>query len=787
MRRKPVLTCLFALLVGVAAFMARSTARAQEPQNAHARFSAVPEWTGTFTWRDHWEHDVPGIAWSKERLDASAQGTVHLHRRNESSDAERVIWDGTVDGTMTYDFEGRHQDGPPSSAEGSRIERGSGKLESTDASGVGASLDMDLSRGTWNFGLANVFVPTRQVTTSTCCADTGRVTKTETEDLAQGPALAGDDKPLPGSGLTLSGRGRITRDNGYTEYSYTLTPVGTDEDVKVSIEGCTDVLVGGVSQVDALGVPRGGKYTWSIDPPGAFTVQGTASSATATLSAKGPGRATLKVEYTAPNGKKAQGSRPASSVKLISVNGGGPIPRLGLYDAKGQPHSAAQTVPLQVEPGGGGDLLCFPPANPALLTAVPQGASLLLQGVREGRTTIQPETRCGVKTGPAFTVDVVPCDNEVIAQLTAEQKSLRGRLDSNRQQQTGITGDEEFDRAAREGAADIEKLAVKTGDVIASTLTASKVSGAKATESVKEVMDAASYVKLANDAINGRYDKVAFSTVLKGIGNAAKNPGASALLKGLGDASKLAGLAKKFYDAADAAQKVGRDLGTMAGAADRLAELEEQARITQADYDRVYQLLNNLCKSSSPPPEEKAKPAAPGEPKPAAGTKKAAGGVPQQEPPAAKKPAGAEKPEPKTGGPVTTDPPPPPAAASRPAIPMCTCSTAAGNQSVSVSGAKGVAVVLKGHSGCVSDFENAARSFAKEFETFDAAVTRLGAMAGSSGDEFERARAEEAPKIEAFAGKVEAFGHIAEKSQAATDGCLRSTFESSIQTIRVRY
>src|SRR4029453_3020311 len=105
---------------------------------------------------------------------------------------------------------------------------------------------------------------------------------------------------------------------------------------KVELGTCAHVGRGASTEVQAKPSPAGGVLTITSDP--AATVSVAVHGNSATVTGATPGRATLTARYVL-NGQTATATLPASSIELVSVNGGAPIPRLGLYGVDGLPNS----------------------------------------------------------------------------------------------------------------------------------------------------------------------------------------------------------------------------------------------------------------------------------------------------------------------------------------------------------------------------------------------------------------------------------------------------------------
>src|SRR6201999_417543 len=103
--------------------------------------------------------------------------------------------------------------------------------------------------------------------------------------------------------------------------------------------------------------------------------------------------------------------------ELISVNGGTPIPKLGLYGADGLPSSKVYRFPVVTNPADAGDLLSFSAADSAVVSVVNGRADVGIQPVRTGRTTLQAKTACGAPIGPPVEIVIAACDKDVQTEI----------------------------------------------------------------------------------------------------------------------------------------------------------------------------------------------------------------------------------------------------------------------------------------------------------------------------------------------------------------------------------
>ncbi len=603
--------------------------------------------------------------------------------------------------------------------------------------------------------------------------------------------------PIPGTGW-ITGHydpqnpdviaGTFTEQQGEHTYvvSLNLRRGAPPEKDKVSVVlngACESIAVGEAINVTAVGTPAGGTFRFWAEPGNAVEVMPLAAAAM--VRAVAPGSETLHVEYTAPDGSKAKSSQPLSCVRVATLNGGAPL-QIGLHDVDGRRLDGVRTVSVEAEPGPAS--LVYRAADAAIVGLAPTTSALQVQGVRVGQTTVQAYTSCGQPVGAPLDVEVVPCDDRVTGELRTRERMLRLRLDSNRRQQTEVTGDDEFERASREGPENIANFARKTAEL---TMVIGSMR-AKPTDNISQFSDVYSWYTAAEDAVNGDYRGSALTSVITSLKNA--------------HAKALAGAIKTAHEAAEAARKLGRDLGTAKGAADRLDELERQGRETQAELEEVWRVLYQVCrreKTGEPPPrgEEGEAGQPPHEPD--------TGPEPREPRQATEPEAGksSEPPAPQTGDPeattdrATEDAPPPsdevvveppsadPPTSSGPSgvygTGLCGCTTASANPAIPLP------VRLGGMKNCVDGFRiGTLEPLHQELQALEGLVGKLESIAARP--EAEPPEQLDALRAEGWGGErreraTGLFAEVEEYTSASCGPVLEDTFRATVESIRVKY
>ncbi len=284
---------------------------------------------------------------------------------------------------------------------------------------------------------------------------------------------------------TVDGPEFITKESSM---EVTIRPYKEPDKPEIVLYGCSDLETEEQGNVIASGKPEGGTFRFWAEPSSMLTVETDGSSAN--LTGASPEKGTLFVEYTTPEGKTNQTSQPASCVKVENYNGGQDIPQIALYDIDGKKLPGIKNVSLSMNPEGGSDLLKFVPADPAILSAVGLGDEVQLQGVHNGKTTLQAKTNCDQPTGPSVEVEVVNCDEETIARLEEMNKIATENQKQAYEKINEILDSEEF----KEAADNIKKSTIELAEKTALTImTSGENEGA--IETAMEVVEAGATLK----------------------------------------------------------------------------------------------------------------------------------------------------------------------------------------------------------------------------------------------------------------------------------------------------
>ena len=343
---------------------------------------------------------------------------------------------------------------------------------------------------------------------------------------------------------------------------------------EVTIDGCSELGVGEQGQVTAHGKPEGGTYRFWVEPAGMLSVS--SGGASATLRGSSSGRGTLYVEYKSTEGKTAQATKTAACVKLESYNGGEAIPQIALYDIDGKRLSGIKEIPVSVNPSDASDLLTYVPADQGVLTALNVGEKVDLQGVREGKTTLQAQTSCGGKTGPAVLVEVVNCDDETKAKLEEMMRVAKEGQKEAYEEIERILDSEEF----KEAADNIKKSTMELAEKTALTIVSSGENEGAVETAVKIAEAGATIKDLVTSHTSEDLNFNELTAMMKATG--------ANLLKAIAGNMELIKASKEF----------GKHLGTLIG-----TDIEMQNAMSVADQanKRVLEVgrLQKICKSST--------------------------------------------------------------------------------------------------------------------------------------------------------------------------------------------
>jgi hypothetical protein len=397
----------------------------------------------------------------------------------------------------------------------------------------------------------------------------------------------------------------------------TLRYKSAANDPQIEFNACMHLAKGESKAVVARGTPEGGSYQFAASPRPIIDIIPIGGAPNqATVSGQAPGRGEFTASYTA-SGKSAAKTVPASVVELLSIDGSKVVQELGLIDAEGKRKPPVKFA-FQSAPAAAGDLLVFKASNASVSVATGAG-DITVQPVKPGTAVIAAQTLCGTALGPELVVKVVTCDSATREALERRKRSARERNDAISRRVSDLLNDSEFERVEREIADDVKNLAIKTAESVVGALTLAQGAQLGAAEQrvaqmrPKELRwlskTQASHQRI--EAVNEVYDlydttadlmEGLDTAMMRAAGQAGDDEAYEAAATGvLAGAVKLLnddriGLGKSFIEAGMAAAKMGRNLGVLAGVADRLAELDLQHDDVRLEWERVAGLLRRCDK-----------------------------------------------------------------------------------------------------------------------------------------------------------------------------------------------
>ena len=356
---------------------------------------------------------------------------------------------------------------------------------------------------------------------------------------------------------------------------YGINQKPNDEDIDLQLNGCGSLVVGETTILPVTYKPIGGKIKYWAEGKGiSVSDNGGGAKVTGTT----PGEGTVWAEYTTNDGEKVKKSKVMTSLKLNSINQGDPL-KIGLYDAKGRRLKTMRTVPVSMEPADKSYELLYNVADESIVNATPTGNSLLaVHGLVKGKTTIQASSNCGTNTGPAFNVEVLNCDDDVMKELKRQESQLKARLSSNMYQQNELLSNDDFIESDTKGIKAIEDVASGLKDV---AVMCSKPKG-MGENMFKEALKLQSDYKSLKGNVNDQNNALIAWQVANMVAPDSKVKEVSSALK-------------TFTELATATANLGAYLGTAFGGATQLAELTEQYDKTQKEMDEVKRIMYEVC------------------------------------------------------------------------------------------------------------------------------------------------------------------------------------------------
>lgn len=528
----------------------------------------------------------------------------------------------------------------------------------------------------------------------------------------------------------------------------------------VTLGGCSELSTGEEGQVNATGKPEGGSYRFWSEPPGMLMIESEGPSAT--LTGSRPGRGTLYVEYTTPDGARTEASKPASVVGILSYNGGDTIPPIPLYDVDGKKLPGKLTVPYSSEPEEAQELVDFVSGNSSVFTVVASAENLDIEASKTGKATLEARDNCGNTAGPTVEVEVVNCTDETKARLAEEARIATEIIKEQLKLLEKIINSEEYLKASGRFLESSANLTLKTSGLIFG-MAAGAPGADQVVQSAGKVFGSGS--ALLDLSRSGNLSEAGMNTVKLGIE--------------LVDATIL-GVISGAQETYQAATEFGEDLGGIQGATLRLSNAQMWIEHWSRYIDDLIR-RQKLCESGAgqdggqgePVPEPVQKPAEPGseaanQPAGSAIAAEPGGGQPSDEKPAPNEAAGEKSPDegepggeevPGEGGEIS--PPKPPSEARHEGLPYapgeCGCNSTKTMKAGPEIFAK-LQADMQNLNNCVGDFQNGPlTSYVKTIEEWKTLTGELTSALGKDQKSIETVLHDVIPRMEALLQQTQSF------------------------------
>jgi hypothetical protein len=573
--------------------------------------------------------------------------------------------------------------------------------------------------------------------------------------------------------------GSYDDDNLTVKLSVKMTVATAD----VTLEGCSELGAGENGNVTATGKPGGGTYEFWVDPSDLMSVD--ASGASATLIGSRPGRGTLYVEYTAPDGSKAEASKPAAMVRIYNYNGGEAIPPIALYDIDGNKLPGTTTVPYSSEPDEAQELVDFVSGNPAVFTATASADDITLLGIKAGKATLEARDNCGNTTGPTVEVEVVNCDKETVEALERMRKAAVENMQAAAEALQKLAGSEEFEKAMKDIPGAAQKLLAKAALTI---ITAGKAPTA-AIKTAGELAEAGAAIsELIGSSTGSELGQNAFKNAVGQLGGELVNT--------------LVGVVEVGEAGYEFGEKLGQILGhesTMKGALENF----EQADKNFKEVER----LQRICKGNTEEPKKQEPPKTDNPPKPDEPTPTPTEPTPTTKPkpkednPPAQEPTGDE---PTPDEPGKTEPPdnPPPTTKPTPvALPYQPSDCGCRKQKGIGANSAGIATLgtgIKNLGDCVDRFtKTSVADYSDALTELSELTKSLQTGAGDKPDMFLKQAKEAKPQLDSLILRVRAYDEAGKTFLSEFEKCpesvsagmdvLKSALTVTVDSISTKY
>ena len=592
---------------------------------------------------------------------------------------------------------------------------------------------------------------------------------------------------------TVNGTEFITTES---TLSLTIAPYKEPDKPEVNLYGCSELSTEEQGEVFASGKPEGGKFRFWVEPGSLLTVESDGESS-AIIKGSTPGKGTLYVEYTTPEGKTNTASQQASCVKIENYNGGQAIPQIALFDVTGEKIPGVLNVPLSAQPSNIEELVDFVPADKSILAAVGLPGAVELTGSKAGKTTLKATTNCGHETGPTVEVEVVNCSDETKAKLAEEMRIAKEAQQQAYKEIANILGSEDFARASDRIAESTGNLAIKMGGAIIGSLSGGKVDAG--------VKTAAKIYGVGSNLLD-------FVTGLAEGENLGTASNMAQMIVELGGTDNQQAVASAI-ETIQAAYEFGEDLGSLISTDRQLKEAVKWAEHWNKYIEDVVR-RQRICRDSDeepkgteqPPKEPKAKEQPPKDPVPPKTDPEKPTPQPDKPKPKTEEPSGDEPPveDPTGDDPGDTDDPPVPPTSEPKTIGLpfapsedCGCKSSK-DLSGDESGLSALESGLTNLGKCVEDFSTGPLTdYVNTLKGWKEVTSTLDNAIKAGPDELKKVAAEAAPRIKLLLGDTKSFDEAGRVFYENFKSCpestssgvvlMKSAFNVTVDSITTKY
>ena len=270
------------------------------------------------------------------------------------------------------------------------------------------------------------------------------------------------------------------------------------------------------------------------------------------------------------------------------------------------------------------------------------GSGLLIQGLKEGKTTARGQTACGDQDEHTIAIEVVPCDKETIQKLRDQIKDLKSQFHETVDQIKRLRNNPEYVRAKSEIDRHLTNMGVKALEILVSAAGEKGGSLGDVASILGEIYDITE-----EGTWEGRWSVK--DMLIKNYINLGKR--------------MTIGIISDLVEYGEAGLEFGHDLDVMKATGQALEEPLRRSKELQKQYDDANRRLVDICKDIV---GDESKPGKPQSPEPPTLEPQPPAPQPTEPQPPTPQPHTPQPPQPaEPTEPVPTEPPrgqePPPA------------------------------------------------------------------------------------------------------------------------------